>query len=416
MTTITFEHIRAPHRLRPLPRPAAHIIRSDAEALEVAASFAAAIAPGAAERDRDRRLPHAEVDAFSQSGLWALTVPRSHGGPQVRHTTLVEVFRRIAQADPSIAQIPQNHYSVVTALLLDGSDAQQRFFFAEVLQGARLGNAVSETGTRSVRESKTRLLPDDDAQAGGFRIEGRKFYSTGALFADWIPVSARDAQERPWLAILERGTPGLEVIDDWSGFGQRTTASGSVTLAQVPVQTWQLVPSTRFGRPTLAGPFSQILQAAIDAGIAHAALEDLRAFVTTRARPWIDSGADRAAADPLTVADVGRLRLQLRAADALLDNAARALDETPAVSTPEIAGRASLAVAEAKILTTEIALQASSKLFEFAGSQSTLAEHGLDRHWRNARVHTLHDPVRWKYHALGDHFLNGTLPPHHLWF
>src|SRR4051794_22800885 len=117
MTAISSEDSLTPHRRVPLPRPAAHIIRSDSEALEAAASFAAAIAPGAAERDRERRLPHAEVDAYSQSGLWALTVPRSHGGPQVRHTTLVEVFRRIAQSDPSIAQIPQNHYSVVTALL-----------------------------------------------------------------------------------------------------------------------------------------------------------------------------------------------------------------------------------------------------------------------------------------------------------
>jgi SfnB family sulfur acquisition oxidoreductase len=405
-----------PRRARAFTRPDAHVIRDDAEALEAAATFAAAIAPGAAARDRERALPHAEVDAFSQSGLWALTVPRSHGGADVSHVTLVEVFRRIAQADPSIAQIPQNHYSVVCALRLDGSPAQQDFFFAELLRGARLGNAVSEVGTRHVRETRTRLVADAAAGEGAFRLDGRKAFSTGALFADWIPVSARDAQDKPWLAMVERGAPGLAVIDDWSGFGQRTTASGSVTLAQVAVQAWQLVPSTRFARPTLAGPFSQILQAAIDGGIAHAALEDMRHFVTTRARPWIDSGVDLASADPLTLSEVGRLRVQLRAADALLERAARALDDTPAVSTPEQAGEASLAVAEAKILTTEVALQAASKLFELAGAQSTVAEHGLDRHWRNARTHTLHDPVRWKYHALGDHFLNGKLPPHHLWF
>ena len=400
---MTPAHARAP----------AHLVRSDAEALDIAAALAARFAPGAAERDRARRLPHAEIDAFSASGLWAITVPRAFGGAEVRQTTLVEVFRRIAAADPSIAQIPQNHFSVVNALALDGSAEQQRFFFGEILRGQRLGNAVSETGTKSLREARTRILPDG---AEGFRITGRKAYSTGALFADWVPVSARDADNRPWLAIVPRAAAGLTVIDDWSGFGQRTTASGSVLLEDVAVQAWQLVPSLRFARPTLAGPLSQILQAAIDAGIAHAALADTRSFVTTRTRPWIDSGVDQAAADPLTLSEVGRLRLQLRAADALLDRAAAILDATPALSTPEQAGEASLAVAEAKILTTEVALAAANKLFELAGTASTLQEHGLDRHWRNARTHTLHDPVRWKYHALGDHYLNGKLPPHHLWF
>jgi SfnB family sulfur acquisition oxidoreductase len=394
-------------------RPPAHVIRSDAEALDIAAALAARFAPGAAERDRARRLPHEEIDAFSASGLWAITVPRAFGGAEVRQTTLVEVFRRIAAADPSIAQIPQNHFSVVNALALDGSEAQQRFFFGEILRGQRLGNAVSETGTKSLRESRTRIVRDGTE---GFRITGRKAYSTGALFADWVPVSARDADNKPWLAIVPRDAAGLTVIDDWSGFGQRTTASGSVLLEDVAVQAWQLVPSLRFARPTLAGPLSQILQAAIDAGIAHAALADTRAFVTTRTRPWIDSGVDQASADPLTLSEVGRLRLQLRAADALLDRAAAMLDATPALSTPEQAGEASLAVAEAKILTTEVALAAANKLFELAGTASTLQEHGLDRHWRNARTHTLHDPVRWKYHALGDHYLNGKLPPHHLWF
>jgi alkylation response protein AidB-like acyl-CoA dehydrogenase len=67
-------------------------------------------------------------------------------------------------------------------------------------------------------------------------------------------------------------------------------------------------------------------------------------------------------------------------------------------------------VAEARVLTTEASLAAGSKLFELAGTQSTLDPLNLDRHWRNARTHTLHDPVRWKLHAVGNYYLNGAAP------
>ncbi|MBJ9878582.1 SfnB family sulfur acquisition oxidoreductase, partial [Burkholderia cenocepacia] len=165
------------------------------------------------------------------------------------------------------------------------------------------------------------------------------------------------------------------------------------------------------------GPLSQILQAAIDAGIANAAIDDTLAFVRTRTRPWVDSGVERAVDDPLTIREIGRLHIQLHAADALLERAARTLDEITAKGdvTEDDVARASVAVGEAKVLTTEVALLAGEKLFELAGTQSTLAEHNLDRHWRNARTHTLHDPVRWKYHLVGNYYLNGARPARHAW-
>lgn len=131
-----------------------------------------------------------------------------------------------------------------------------------------------------------------------------------------------------------------------------------------------------------------------------------------KSRPWIEANVDRASDDPYVIADIGRLKLELHAAEALLRRAARVLDEVNAAPIDAAsAARASIAVAEAKVLTTEIALQASEKLFELAGSRATLAEFNLDRHWRNARVHTLHDPVRWKYHAIGNYYLNDANPP-----
>ena len=95
----------------------------------------------------------------------------------------------------------------------------------------------------------------------------------------------------------------------------------------------------------------------------------------------------------------------------LLERAGEFLDIAQANPNAQTVAAASIAVAEVRALSTEISLAAGSTLFELAGSQATLAEHGLDRHWRNARVHTLHDPVRWKYHAVGNYYLNDENPP-----
>ena len=135
----------------------------------------------------------------------------------------------------------------------------------------------------------------------------------------------------------------------------------------------------------------------------------------TKSRPWVDSGVEHAWQDPYTIQAIGDLTLRLHAAEALLDKAGLAVDK--AVETPNVdtVAQAQIAVAEAKVLSTEIAIAATNKLFELAGTRSTLAEHNLDRHWRNARTHTLHDPVRWKYAILGNYFLNGVNPPLHAW-
>nr|WP_288362014.1 acyl-CoA dehydrogenase family protein [uncultured Klebsiella sp.] len=155
--------------------------------------------------------------------------------------------------------------------------------------------------------------------------------------------------------------------------------------------------------------------AAIDAGIARAALDDTVAFVRHSARPWIDAGVARASDDPLTIYHIGQLDSRLAAADALLERAGRVLDRYKNDLSEEHVAEASLAVARAKIWTTEVALEAASRLFELGGTRATGESLNLDRHWRNARVHTLHDPVRWKYQLLGNWVLNGIRPQRHDW-
>jgi SfnB family sulfur acquisition oxidoreductase len=295
---------------------------------------------------------------------------------------------------------------------LDGSEDQKRFYFEQVLSGKRFGNAFSEAGTKNVMDFQTRITADRDA----FRVNGKKFYSTGALFAHFIPTAALNEEKKGLLVLIPRDTPGLTVFDDWDGFGQRTTASGSVLLENVRVERDWIVPAYQaYDRPTLTGPVSQIIQAAIDAGIGRTAIRETIDFVRTKARPWIDSNVEKASEDPLTISQVGDLEIRLHAAEALLQRAARFLDEAEEVPTERTVARVATAVAEAKVVTTEIAIRATNKLFELAGTQSTLGKYNLDRHWRNARTHTLHDPVRWKYYAIGNYYLNNVNPPRHPW-
>ena len=394
------------------PTRPARVLRSIQEAIDVAHELAAGFRETASERDRERRLPFDEIDAFSSSGLWAITVPRALGGIDASYATVAEVIRIVSAADPCIGQIPQNHLGVVQAIRTTADAAQQALLLGAVLRGVRFGNAFSEFGSRNVGVFETTI----HARGDGFVVRGRKFYSSGALLAHLVPIAATDEQGRVVLAVADRNAAGLSIVDDWSSFGQRTTASGTVIIEDVFVPASHVVPAWRgTEQPSVDGPVSQIIQAAVDAGIAHAAIEDTIDFVRTKSRPWIDSGQDRAAEDPYTIRDIGDLKTRLHAAEALLERAGQTIDAAVVERNPQTVAAASIAVAEAKILTTEIALLASNKLFELSGTRSTLAEHNLDRHWRNARTHTLHDPVRWKHHAIGQYYLNDVMPPRHAW-
>jgi len=381
-------------------------------AVREAARLSAELAVGAPERDAHRTAPTPELDALSAAGLLAVTVPAAHGGAALPASVVAEVIRLLAVGDPNVAQVPHSHFVYLNALRAHGTHDQQALLFGEVLTGRRLGNAQSEPGTRHSRDYRTALRP---VGPGRWRLDGAKGYCTGALYADWIAVLARLGEDGPLhVAWVERHAPGVTVVDDWDGLGQRTTASGTVRLDGVAVDASRITPyHVTFTGPQTYGAFAQLLHAAIDTGIARAALDEAAAFVLTRSRPAADAGVERAADDPLVVHAFGEMELEVRSAEALLAAAGAAVDEADGRLTAESAGRASLAVAAARAVSTRASVEVASRLFEVAGTRSALASLNLDRHWRNARTHTLHDPAAWKVQHLGRFALDGTLPPNH---
>ena len=402
------------------PAAPAEVLFSATEALAVARAYAESIASGVIERDRAGAVPYTELAALDASGLLGITVPAAHFGPDLSPVVLAEVIRTIAAVDPAIAQIPQVHFLFVDVLAVHGSPAQQERLFADVLAGARLGNGMSERGGQHAQDLKTRLR----ARPGGpdgktLRLEGRKYYCTGAISARWIGVTALDDDDRLVLAFVERNAPGVTVDDDWNVMGQRATVSGSAVFDHVPVDPGLVIPyASAFEVPQQLGARAQLVHAAIQVGIAGGALRDAGEFVRTRARPFFEATragwAEVASADPHTIHRFGRLATQVRAAEALLASAAAELEEVGRVPRDaEAAARGSIAVAEAKAFASDVAVEVASDLFALAGASAADERHDLSRHWRNARTHASHDPVDWKYHHVGNFRLNHVLPPNH---
>lgn len=399
---------------------AAQRITSAGHARRVARELANDFAVTAGERDRLRQLPYGEIERVAASGLLAVTVPAAHGGADLRPSELAEVVRILAVADPNIAQIPHSHFVYVNLLRLAGSPEQQRHYFAQILDGAQIANAQSERGGATVAEVATTLRPDGT----DLRIDGSKYYCTGSPFAGILAVLTRlddpagRSGLRPgeYVAYLPASSPGVRILDDWNALGQRTTGSGTVHFDGVRVQAGQLVAREAAVRvPTGYGAFAQLLHVAIDTGIARGALGAATEFVRTRSRPWFEAQVERAVDDPLVIQRIGELSVAVTAAEATLTAAGLAVDAATASADqgPEVIAQASLAVAAAKILADRAATEVSAALFEVSGTRSAASDLNLDHFWRNARTHTLHDPVRWKYQHLGRALLHDTPPPLH---
>ncbi|EEH68704.1 MULTISPECIES: SfnB family sulfur acquisition oxidoreductase [Acinetobacter] len=365
------------------------------------------------KRDQNRILPTEQINQFSQKGLGGIRIPKQYGGAFVSNKSLAHVFRILSKADANVGQIPQNQFGLLNFINITGSETQKQFIYSEILAGKRIANGGPEKNSKDTKAIQTTITLEN----GQYFLNGEKFYSTGTSFADWLAIRALHPDDYTVLAIVDRHASGVEVINDWNGFGQRTTASGTVKLRNVVVD-----PALFFDEriiadtPNVRGAYSQLLQVAIDVGIAEAAFDDTLSGIR-KARPIIDAGVEKASEEHYTLQEVGKLNILLDAAILLLDEAAEYLDELDQLTeiSAEQAARASILVAEAKIYANDAALHISEKLLELGGSRASLSQHNLDQHWRNARVHTLHDPVRWKFHAIGDYYLNGTHPARHAW-
>ncbi|MGV9800264.1 acyl-CoA dehydrogenase family protein [Mycobacterium sp. NPDC003449] len=373
--------------------------------LDGLADVARAIGASASERDLERRYPTAEYDALRNAGFWRLSIPAEFGGLGLGYQTLMAAIIEVAAADGSLGQLPQNHFNTLERIARHGAPEQRAHIFGQVADGAVLGNASAEPRERPPGEATTTLRRD----GGGYRLTGRKVYSTGALLADRIAVQARDETGEQVFVLVDRHAAGVRIVDDWSGFGQRTTASGTAILDDVPVAALDVLragpdPRARYR----VSAQSQLLHCAIDTGIAQGAL-GAAIGLAHHVHGGRGSGAVDFADDVLGVSRLGELWIAVEGARAIVTQTARRLDRLTAASPLADVLEAFYGVAAAKSISTTAALDVTAGLIDIGGASSTRTELRLDRFWRDARTHTVHDAVRWKPYSIGRRLLTGEV-------
>ena len=207
---------------------------------------------------------------------------------------------------------------------------------------------------------------------------------------------------------------GVDVRDDWDGFGQTLTGSGSTlfTEVHVPTDRVRVLESRGDGATTTQTSFLQLVLLASLVGAGRAALREGIEFVRSRTRVYSQGSGTTAATDPLVQQVVGRLSAQVASAQDAVLAAARALalaQESVGAPTPEhLTDASELRTVQAQISAVADVLSVTTELFEVGGASATSRGRALDRHWRNARTLASHNPVIYQERAIGDRLLNGT--------
>ncbi|WP_273820846.1 acyl-CoA dehydrogenase family protein [Pseudomonas asplenii] len=386
-------------------QPPVRLLRSEAEAIEAAREIAREIAEIAADSRQNGQLPRRQAQLLSASGITAIGVPKAHGGLGASVATIVETVRLISVADGGVGQLLQIHNVMLRGVIGYPDEVRDRVL-ADVLAGKRLGNALAEVGGKNKFALKTRV---DRREDGTLVLNGSKFYSTGSYLSEWISLTAASDDGGAGV-LLHRDTPGLTLVDDWDAFGQKNSVSGTVIFDNIELD--ERFVSRRKGPMKRTGlTFPQILHAAIDTGIAAGALDAAVDYLRHNARAWVESGVEQASEEPHIIKQIGEYAVALRAAESLLRDAARVFDrheldpENKALQDELI-----LSVATARAHADSASLKISSDIFSLLGASSSLSKWNLDRFWRNARVHTTHDPIRWRLHHVGNYYLNGVDP------
>jgi len=387
---------------------AADEIKPTTSPLELARELAQTFAYTAIERDHQGGTPKAERDALRASGLLALSIPRVYGGLGANWRQTLDVVRELAKADSSVAHVFAFHHLMLATVQLFSQPEQWATWFRHT---ATLnwfwGNAMNPLDERTLGKTLN----------GYFEFSGAKSFCSGALDSEMLITSARgESDGRLIMAAIPTARSGISIIQDWDNIGQRQTDSGSVTFERVRVENYEILadpgPLTT-PRSCLRPLIAQLILTNIYLGIAEGAFEDARHYTLHEARPWYRSKVSHTYEDPYILNHYGDFWLGLESTRALADRAADQLDEAlaqGAMLSESQRGNVALSIVAAKVMATKIGLDLTNRMFEVAGARATHAGLRLDRHWRNLRTHTLHDPVDYKIRELGEWALMRQYP------
>jgi len=388
-------------------------LTSEAEAIAAAHKAAAEIKKLAVQRSENDKIPQQQADILSRYGLTSILTPKRFGGVGASVKTVVEVVRIISTADGGVGQILQIHNVMIRGVFSRPEDAFRARLIEDILNGKRFGNALAE-GLGKGKGGVTRI--DRNAE-GKLVLNGRKVFATGCYLAEWISVSAT-SDSGPAGALVNRNDPGVILEDDWHAFGQQHSVSGSVRFENVVLDE-RFAPKTpgeaQQGSNNLPGrtglTWPQILHAAIDTGVARGALEAATDYLRNHARVWVDADVDKASEEHHIIKTIGEYAVAVRGAESALKYASVVFDQhflDP--DNTALQDELILATATARAQSDHASIYVGRDLFSLTGANSTLGKWNLHRYWADARVHTTHDPIRWRIYHVGNYYLNGVPP------
>lgn len=378
------------------------------------------IATEAPRRDVERDHPHELIAALKKAGLGRARLSIEHGGLGLSLVELFDLVQDLAYADSNVAHIFRNHlFAIEEALRLP-----QEPYYARLLDEAAQGRSFG-LGFGLAPVKRAGQIPDGvtgelhwNEEDGVYHGTGIKLYSTGNLYADWLLGPAqenRDGRLVRYLASTQ--APGVNLTDDWSGFGQKLTGSGNTRFADARIEAHNLYPPpvTPEHDGTWNYTFHQIYLTTVIAGIARRVKADAVTLLKKRSRNFYHGQAEEPRNEAVLQAQLGQLAAHVAAIDALVKRAATALQAGFAAygspSATELMLDATLKAVEAKIVADSWGPQLAGNLLDLGSGSVVTIDGALDRHWRNIKVIAAHNPSLYKTRFLGDYLLNQTLPP-----
>jgi alkylation response protein AidB-like acyl-CoA dehydrogenase len=391
---------------------------ADAAELErwtaVARAVAVTLAQDVVARDHANIDPDAELTLLRDTGLVNLLIPTAFGGAGAHWETAFVVIRVLAEVDGSIAQLLLYHYINQGNIGFIGDPALQGSWYEKSAAGQWVwGDSVNPVDPDLV------LVPVSDDEGDGYRLDGRKFFSTGASAGDVILVNAvarGGIHDGKVIAlVIDHDRAGVTFLGNWNALGQRLTASGGVKYERVAVAADEILgiasddPFFNAVTPGLQLGFGNLYL-----GIARGALEHGRRVTVARKNAWFLSSANLYQNDAFVQRLYGEFLAHLVAAEALAEKLNPTFDAALAKGwdfSYEDRVLLEQGVAQLKVVSTDVGMEIANRIYETTGASSATATSGLDLYWRNLRTHSLHDPVDYKKLEVGAYFLNGTVQP-----
>jgi alkylation response protein AidB-like acyl-CoA dehydrogenase len=359
--------------------------------LDCAKLLASEFAARAAKHDRDASFPFENFKELSEAGLLALTVPTALGGAGAGARDAAHIIGIFGKADPSTALVLSMHYiqQLVMARSTRWPGRLSRKLARETVEGVALINALRvELDLGSPARGG---LPATIARRTetGWRLSGRKVYSTGAPILKWYAVWAKteEPEARVGLFLVPAGLPGTRIVETWDHLGLRASGSHDVVFEDVVFPLDHEI-DVRKPEDWRVPDFTQstvhaIFVAAIYDGIARAARDWLVGFLKDRVPSNL--GASLATL-PRVQEVVGGIETRLAVNARLIDSFAGDFDDGVLLSASE-SNIIKLTVTNNAVAVVEDALSLTS-------NHGLTRANPLERHYRDVlcgRVHTPQD-------------------------